>query len=353
MSENKISLALERLFDKHRIVFWYDTKQELRDDFDNLSLANVEKIEIANNEYGIKYKILRDQPEQKFLLYRYGAQPDDLNNWLLDVQLAHGEFRTDQAALWLSELELGFQFAGLVQSHAEFFQALKRRETLKKLLKSDDTQGLIRLKMLAVCASSEARMDAVLESLLQELAEGRQEKIKLVERCSLSDFLWQQLSRYYGYTSNEPGIRDFVIELFKSCYAIGTDSHASLNGDALVFLKRWKDSRQFEHCFETLATECAEVLGIESDLSKRDFRQLIELDYFRLIDQKIISDLVREVTNRTVSGGDVTIWVRQRRQGHWYREFQHLYEAIDYAAQFTQALTEANLTMNKIGRAHV
>lgn len=348
MSENKISLALERLFDKHRIVFWYDTKQELRDDFDNLSLANVEKIEIANNEYGIKYKILRDQPEQKFLLYRYGAQPDDLNNWLLDVQLAHGEFRTDQAALWLSELELGFQFAGLVQSHAEFFQALKRRETLKKLLKSDDTQGLIRLKMLAVCASSEARMDAVLESLLQELAEGRQEKIKLVERCSLSDFLWQQLSRYYGYTSNEPGIRDFVIELFKSCYAIGTDSHASLNGDALVFLKRWKDSRQFEHCFETLATECAEVLGIESDLSKRDFRQLIELDYFRLIDQKIISDLVREVTNRTVSGGDVTIWVRQRRQGHWYREFQHLYEAIDYAAQFTQALTEANLTMNSL-----
>ena len=45
--------------------------------------------ELNNNEYGVKYKILREQPEQKFLLYREGPQPADLENWLLDVQLAH------------------------------------------------------------------------------------------------------------------------------------------------------------------------------------------------------------------------------------------------------------------------
>lgn len=336
---DRIAQALAKLFNRHRIVFWYDSKQELRDDFEGLSLPGVEKLELTNNEFGIKYRILREQPEQKFLLYRDGPQPDDLDNWLLDVQLAHGEFRTDQAALWLAELELGLQFVDLVQNHAEFFQAIKRREALKKLLKPDDTNGQIRLKMLAVCVGSEARMDTVLENLLQELADGREEKIKLIDRCSLDDFLWEQLSRHYGYQSVEPSIRDFVIELFKSCYAIGTDDLSALNGDALVFLKRWKDSRQFENCFESLSFECAELLGIEHDLSKRDFRQLIELDYFRLIDQKIISDLVREVAARTVSSGDVTIWVRQRRQSHWYREFKHLYEAIDYAAQFYEKLS--------------
>jgi hypothetical protein len=117
---------------------------------------------------------------------------------------------------------------------------------------------------------------------------------------------------------------------------LGTDGQVKLtmSSDALVFLKRWKDSRQFEGGFETLSGECAEVLGIEQDLAKRDFRELIELDYFRLIDQKIISDLVRAVASRTVSSGDVSLWVRQRRQGHWYREYRHLYEAVDYAAQF-------------------
>lgn len=43
--------------------------------------------------------------------------------------------------------------------------------------------------MLAVCAGSEARLDAVVENLLQELADNRDEKIKLISRCGLDNFL--------------------------------------------------------------------------------------------------------------------------------------------------------------------
>jgi len=345
---DRINQALSRLFDKHRIVFWYDTKHELRGDFETVSIPHVEKLEIANNEYGLKYRVLRESPDQKFLLYKEGPQPEDLDNWLLDVQLAHGEFRTDQVAIWLSELELGLEFAEVAQAHAEFFQAIKRKEALKKFLKSDDTAGQLRLKMLAVCAGSEPRMDSVVETLLQQLAEERDDGIRLIERCGLDSFLWEQLARFYGYEASEPSLRDFVIELFKSCYAMGTDGEVKLTGDALVFLKRWKDSRQFEQGFETLSAECAGVLGIEQDLGKRDFRDLVELDYFRLIDQKIISDLVRAVVGRTVTSGDVALWVRQRRQGHWYGEFRHLYEAIEFAARFVQMLGEARLTMDSL-----
>ena len=345
---SQIQTALTRLFDKHRIIFWYDTKQELRGDFETVSIPHVEKLEIANNEYGLKYRVLRESPDQKFLLYKEGPQPEDLDNWLLDVQLAHGEFRTDQVAIWLSELELGLEFAEIAQAHTEFFQAIKRKEALKKLLKPDDTAGQLRLKMLAVCAGSEPRMDSVVETLLQQLAEERDDGIRLIERCGLDSFLWEQLARFYGYEASEPSLRDFVIELFKSCYAMGTDGEVKLTGDALVFLKRWKDSRQFEQGFETLSAECAEVLGIEQDLGKRDFRDLVELDYFRLIDQKIISDLVRAVVGRTVTSGDVALWVRQRRQGHWYGEFRHLYEAIEFAARFVQMLGEARLTMDSL-----
>lgn len=345
---DRISQALSRLFDKHRIVFWYDTKHELRGDFEAVSIPDVEKAEIANNEYGLKYRVLRESPDQKFLLYKEGPQPEDLDNWLLDVQLAHGEFRTDQVAIWLSELELGLEFAEVAQAHSEFFQAIKRKEALKKLLKPDDTVGQLRLKMLAVCAGSDPRMDSVVETLLQQLAEDRDDGIRLIERCGLDSFLWEQLTRFYGYEAREPSLRDFMIELFKSCFAMGTDGEVKLTGDALVFLKRWKDSRQFEQGFETLSAECAEVLGIEQDLGKRDFRDLVELDYFRLIDQKIISDLVRAVVGRTVTSGDVALWVRQRRQGHWYGEFRHLYEAIEFAARFVQMLGEARLTMDSL-----
>ena len=50
MSNAKIQQALGNLFDKQRIVFWYDTRREFRADFEALSLPGVEKIELANND---------------------------------------------------------------------------------------------------------------------------------------------------------------------------------------------------------------------------------------------------------------------------------------------------------------
>ena len=137
--------------------------------------------------------------------------------------MSQGEFRADQGALWLTELGLPFEFVSLVDQHSEFFKASKRREGLRKLLKSDDTERQIRRKMLAICASSEPRIDSALESLLSELAERKDDSIRLIERCELGEFLWELLERYYGYVSESPGVQDFLIELFKSCYARATD----------------------------------------------------------------------------------------------------------------------------------
>ena len=357
---SRIAQALNRLFDRHRIVFWNDTKRELREEFDSLQLAGVEKVELANNEFGVKYHILREKPEQKFLLYREGAQPEMLENWLLDVELAQGEFRADQSSIWLSELGLGSDFQDVVKDHAEFYKSARRIESLKKLLKSDDTPGMIRLKMLAVCAGAAPQLDMVVEHLLDELAGNASDdkqfglelrdgdKFRLIERCRLDGYFWELMKRSYGYESSEPGMKDFVIELFKYSFAIGTDGQGALSGDAPVFLKRWKDSRQFERCFEALSDECAGILRIEQKLEGLDFRQLIELDYFRLIDKKIISDLVCALVQQTVFSHEVTQWIRLRCQGHWFDEFRHFYEAVEYAALFMHAIEEAKLDMNSM-----
>jgi uncharacterized protein (TIGR02687 family) len=346
----KVQQALSKKFEASRIVFWNDVKCELRNDYEALELDGVTKIELKSNEFGVKYRILRESPEQKFLLYREGPPPEDLENWLLDVELAYaeGEFRTDQVAIWLTELGLNYIYAPVVEAHADFFKSGKRLASLKHLLKPEDSEGLIRLKMLAVCAGSEPRLDSALEQLLQELANDKDSKIKLIERSGLTTFLWEQLDRYYGYSSEAAGVRDFVIELFKSCFAMGTEGTVRLNSDALVFLKRWKDSRQFESCFETLSSQCADVLTIESAIGERDFRDLIELDYFRLIDQKIIASIVRGIVDRTVTSGDVTLWVRQRRQGHWYAEFAALYESLELAAHFIETLGTVSLDMQSM-----
>lgn len=343
---DRIINALQQLFKKHRIVFWYDAKHELRDDFDSLVLENIEKIILDNNEFSVKYKIIREQPNQKFLLYRAGAQPALLDNWLLDVQLAHGEFRTDQVAIWLSELSLGIEFAEVLKDHAEFFRAKSRKDALSKLIEPSDSSGMVQLKMLAVCAKSEPKMDTVVESLLQDLANDKDEKMSLISRSALDGFFWEQMNRYYGYNSTEPSIHDFAIELFKSSYAMATDGQVKLSNDALVFLKRWKDSRQYQDSFEMLSDKFSDDLDIRDDLSSRDFKQLIDIDYFRLIDNKIISALANAVLQSDFTAEQMAIWIRQRRQSHWYAEFEHTYQALDNAAQFIATFNQVKIDMD-------
>ncbi len=347
---DRVRAALLKLFSKHRIVFWYDAQRELRGEFESLACPDVEKVVVDKNEFGLKYRMLREEPESRFLLYIEGPQPPDSENWLLDVLLAHEEFRTDQAALWLAELELGYEFAEVVREHSEFYTSRKRREWLKRLASPDDTPGRVRLKMLAACAGADARLDSILEHLLHEYADGHQEKRTLIERANLSSFLWEQVEKTYGYQSDNPGLYDFTIELFKSCYAMGTDGDVRLNTEALVLLKRWKDSRQHERAFEKLSGECAKVLSIENDLGQRDLRELVELDYFELIDRKVLSDLVAGVLARTMTAGQCTQMIRQRRSSHWFGRFRDMYEAVEHAALFLQALDNVKLEIASLAQ---
>lgn len=348
--ENRIAKALDRLFQKHRIVFWYDPDGGLVKEYESLALDGVEKVAIANNEFGLKYRLLREQPNSKFLVYKPESQPDDIGNWLLDVQLSHVEFRTDQNALWLADLELGYEFTVLTTDHAEFFNN-KRLEALKKIVSASDTLSLVRLKMLAVCVGSDARLDSVLEHLLEELAIGKSECINAIRKTKLYDFLWEQVSKTYGYVSNTPGSQDFVIELFKSCYAMTVDGSVRLNSEALVFLKRWKDSRQHETSFEKLSDECASVLSIENDLNNRDYASLLAVDYFEMIDRKIVSDLIANVRGRKITAGQCTQQIRERRTSHWFGRFQDLYDAIDFGSQFLALLDALDVRVESAEQA--
>ena len=344
----QIKQALDKLFKKHRIVFWYDEKQEFTKDFEALEFDDITKFEIKNNEFYLKHQMLREHKEQKFLLYKNEARPKEyLDNWLLDVEFYSGEFRTDQLAIWLTDLGLGFEFGDVIKEHEMFFVPT-RIEKLKKILTKEDTPRSLRFKMMSIVCSSDIRIDAMLESLLAEEAKNKDAKYKLLTRCSLDGFLWENVERNYGYSSEKSSIEDFVITLFKDSYFSNFEDTKLLNSDALVFINRWKDSRKNQTSFEVHANNCENTLGIEDDLYNRDFRNLIEIDFFNMIDKKIISDLVRAVSDRKVSAGDITLWVRARRHSHWYDTYADIYKAIDYVAKFIATLDKTVLDVDSL-----
>lgn len=346
---DRIAKALTNLFEKHRIVFWYDAKRELRDEYEGLQLDGIEKVEITNNEFGLKHRMLRQEPDRKFLVYKHGPEPErNIDNWLLDVQLSHGIFRTDQTSIWLSELGLGMAFAELVKDHEEFFRAAKRIEALKRIMKPEDTPAALRMRMLFGCAAGEGTFDSVVENLLADLADDRDERLKLIQRCRLDKYLWQQVERHYGYKSQKPDLGDFAIELFKSCYAMANSEDARLSSEALIFFRRWKNNRHHEAAFEKLSDDYSDILNIRNDLSQRDYRKLGDTDFFREIDREIIRQLVHAIAKQTASWSEVQGLIKQRQTSHWFDEFEHLYKAIGFGAEFLQSMTQVTLGMTSL-----
>lgn len=343
---DRIAASLRQLFEAHRIVFWYDADRDMRAAFDAVDLAGVTKLVIANNEFGLKYRILRQEPHGRFLLFRDGPAPDMADNWLLDLQLASVVFKADQTAIWLAELGLPLPFEGVVRGHVEFFRAKARVDALKRLLQASDTQNQIRLRMLAVCAGAEGGLDTVIEALLGELAAGKDEALRLIARAGLTDFLWAQVGQNYGYTAEEPDFEDFAIALFQSAYARALGEGGALNAEALLLFRRWKNNRLWAKAFEALSARYQDLLKIPDDLETRDFRTVVGIDHFEAIDRHIIRQIVRALSTQTVSASDIPNRVRERRQSHWYPAYEDIYQALGYAAEFQQALTEVNLGMS-------
>lgn len=63
---------LAERFDRHRLVIWRDSDGSYSDDFDAQTPPGVTALRIANDEFAIKYRVLREAPSVNFLLYRPG-----------------------------------------------------------------------------------------------------------------------------------------------------------------------------------------------------------------------------------------------------------------------------------------
>jgi hypothetical protein len=74
MSQKLID-ALHTHFKKHRIIFWYDENEAKRDLFAGYQNTDVSKIEVQNNEFWLKYHMLREKPGDRFLVYSPQARP--------------------------------------------------------------------------------------------------------------------------------------------------------------------------------------------------------------------------------------------------------------------------------------
>ena len=331
---NKIKEIITKQFEKHRILFWYDAEQEFREDYWSLELADVcEKIEVVHDEFGVKHRILILEPEKNFLLYFAYEEPRHQENWLLDLQLSEGMLHIDQGSLWLQELALDRnRFLEITRDHKHFFKSAKRLESLLKLVdEKQETLSTLRLKMLAVCADCDARWEKLLLELLVEYANEKDEKLKLISKCGLDGFFWEQLEIYFGYKSQEPKFKSLVIELFES--AVQIKEH-KISRDGIHVLHLMKDMSQHREAFEKLSNKCSEWTDAPAWLERQSLETLIEINQFEYAERLIIKSLVEELKNKRMKDKTLQQTIQKRSNSFWYSSYETEYQCLSHASSY-------------------
>lgn len=348
---NKIKKALDQQFSNHRIVFWYDEKQEFEQLFAELELACVEKIKITNNEFQVKYRILRQEPDQKFLLYHAYRQLPEIDNWLLDVQLAEGVFKSDSVGIKLNEFQHNKSIQKAMEEKEFFLKSDKRISDLKQLVEANDTIKTIELKMLAVCANSNNDLESILGELITEYCNKRNVKLQLITKCNLESTLWELVQEGFNYKSGKPSLKDFLAELMDSSWKYYLADEITLHNSALAFLNNYKDNRNNRAVFITLATEFTNFYKIADKLHTVDVERIGSFDLYREVDKAVADYLIKSILQGTITQKDCAEIIKERELGFWYKEFISVYNAISYGAEFLEKLSKLDLHFSSMSEA--
>lgn len=352
---SKIEQSLSHLFQQHRLVFWYDAEQDLNQEFEELLLEDVTKLVVANNEFGLKHLMMREQPKQKFLIYLPYERPSTQQNWLLDLELASKVFNADAKSLVLQEMGLEAEDRSFIEAYPVFFDKKSNSEKLAKLLHKDDSLQDRCLKMLSVLCKTEPLMDEVLIKLFSE-SNGEVADVSPlyaeIEKCGLEKDLWRLIEKHYEISSETQSVMDLLVEIFELATPLTANQPRHRHRLASVFLNRWKDSVKHSKGFEkaskavSLITHPLTILQEETEILT-----LNEFDNYEEIDQKIITLLREGLLNRSIPLEQIKETIQVRTRSFWYERYHHIYKCLEQAAELNDGLDRSDFGIDSYAQA--
>ena len=362
--QHQIHTALERLFHEEgqRIVFWNDPEREFQNTLPFLMLEGVTTLRL--DEVGAletKIRLERDEPDGKFLLYSPTAEPDDEDDWLLDIRLYSRGFRADRASILLHELGLTHQHLRThLAERRKFFDAKDRLQKLKSLVAVDDGAADLDRKMIAVVVKADQpELFNLVRTLFHawttevgsgQWAVGSEDQTIAARRLPTADCdldtppavwdqmatlgldapFWSMVKASFGYAEDAPTLKNFLLRLLLTDYAhhLKGDAPPAFRGlllppsgrfNAVVCLAQWRDSSSQSASYDRLTAQAATRLKMEEHLADLEIDALADVMTFLAVEQRIASSLRDRVrtTADTINAEEARAIAARRQAGHW------------------------------------
>jgi uncharacterized protein (TIGR02687 family) len=350
MDTKQLDDALARLFidEGARIVFWHDPAHDFVDFMNRLPFltfgdTTVHIIHLDQvSALATKIRLERDEPDRQFLLYAPTEEPDYADDWLLDMRLYSRSFRADRASVLLDELGLEHHhLRDHLSQRRAFFDNKERLQKLKALVASTDTAADLDRKMLAVVVKADQpELFTILRTLFHAWTEVEDaDDIDLgnapacwehIERLGLAPSFWQCIHDIFGYHEEAPSLRNLLIRLLVTDYAIHLHgdvpqslAHLLLpqsgHANTVVCLAQWRDSSSKGSSYDLLSAEVTRILKMAEHVSTLDIEPLLDVMTFLDVEKAIVRGLRDRVlsTADTIDIAAMRAIATRRQDGHW------------------------------------
>lgn len=357
MNTARIQNTLENLFQDsarwlhsgRRVVFWYDGDEQFTSTFDELQIEGVEKLQVTDNPFAIKYHLLVQQPNQNFLLYIPKSEPTPQDNWLFDLQKSGLTFSADSAALIYADLGLCQRsLENTIRQHQIFFNSRKRKEALEAMkIAADSDEPALFLAMLSVIAGLKVPDAGLL--IRRVLMAGLLESDNLIwsdiEKYVSPEIFWEIVLEHTDFPNTNPSLNKLFTHL------LITHFHKSLRGNipkqfqkylenylitpgqrAYAFIDQWMRDQEDSNIWKQLSNTIGDELNIFHQIEDLEPDILCEAASFEDVDKVIIRTCVKTLLSQIrESTQDLTPWrnwLQARRTLIWFPTYEAIYQAL-------------------------
>lgn len=338
-NKDKIQKVLSEQFNKHRYIFWYDAEGTMEELVTGLDIEGVTILTLAHNAFSLKYRIVNgDQPERGFLIYSQEAEPEKENNWLLDLQMEGMKFSADMASLYATECNIPMELKErIIDEHLEFFKVARHREKLAEVVRAGMSGTEIISRMLAVAAHTPiATYDLLTYMLADECINQKSDLQDRLEKYNLLATYWEMAEKAFGYDKARQ-VKDLVIVLFQDELA-SILGQSKLTNEAHIFMRDWRDSRQYGEMYKLWATQLETELGIMQQIQGESIERLVRIETFPCVDKVIAKYIHKEVKHGTITTEKLESIVEERRNKIFFSVAAHTINAFLEARRLLEAI---------------
>lgn len=340
-----IARHLANRFESKRIVVWHDPDGGYASRLDAQAPADVTVLRVADDEFALKHRVLREQPTAKFLIYRSGSVPDGVGNWLLDVELAYGPvFTADRGELLRADLGLSAPSSGeFIARYPSFFDDAKLVARLKAIPLVGGDLTVVRAQMCAVLLHQrEHSFSELTRTLLMQHADGDSTGFDALASHGLAEFYWAGASGIYGFTSQAPTMAGFVLWMYQRAVDGFDVTESNKVRNLALDFRSFRDSKRSSSAMKSLARTAEDNLNYADHIGEIPWEALKVTDVFDAGEREVIRRLVEGISAKTMSYRDIAdVISARRRDSFWFDDYATLYEGLSAAADLIPAIRNA------------